>query len=116
MLNSKVLYGWSFNFDGRPDFWNGLSKDDYVLRYADKSNKIIQMGFQEIFQLVDYVRENNIEFGKFINEVIPPCSVAMRNYTYQYFGNDVVLKARRSLSNPWQSQYNVIQQKGPEND
>lgn len=115
MINSKVLYGWSFNFNGTADFWNGQSDEDYSLRYVDKLNKVKQVSFQEVFQLVDYVRQHNIEFGKFIMDIIPPCSIAMRNYTYQYFENDVVLKARRSLSNPWQSQYNALERvKGSE--
>ncbi|MEL7565318.1 MAG: hypothetical protein AAGU27_10580 [Dehalobacterium sp.] len=116
MINSKVLFGWSFNFNGTTDFWNGRGADDYSLRYVDKSNKVSQVSFPEIFQLVEYVRRNNIEFGRFIKEIIPPCSMAMRDYTYQYFENDVVLKARRPLSHPWKSQYHAVDRgKGPEN-
>ncbi|MGI6677691.1 MAG: hypothetical protein ACOX2Q_01060 [Dehalobacterium sp.] len=117
MLNSKVLFGWSYNFNGSPDFWNGRSDEDYSLRYVDKSNQVKQVRFSEIYQLIEYVRLNDIEFGKLIREITPPCSIAMKNYTYQYFENDLILKAVRSLSNPWHSQYNVIDQvKSPEND
>ncbi|ATW27502.1 hypothetical protein [Candidatus Formimonas warabiya] len=108
MINSKVLFGWDFSFSGTPDFWNGLSIDDYSLRYVDKMNQVRQMHFKEIFELAEYVRANDIRFGSFKKEIFPPCSIAMKGYTFYYFDNDVLLKARRSLSNSWKSQYHAV--------
>jgi len=108
MIDSKVLFGWDFSFSGTPDFWNGLCDYNYSLRYVDKLNKFRQVNFMEIFDLIEYVRENDIEFGKLKREIFPPCSIAMKDYTFHYFENDVVLKARRSLANPWKCQYDAL--------
>ncbi|MEL7565296.1 MAG: hypothetical protein AAGU27_10470, partial [Dehalobacterium sp.] len=77
-------------------------------RYVNKSNKFRQVDFREIFDLIEYVREHDIKFGMLKREIFPPCSIAMRDYTFHYFANDVVLKARRSLTNPWKCQYDAI--------
>ncbi len=110
MINSKVLYGWDFSFSGTPDFWNGLSEYDYALRHVDKKNQVQQVYFKEIFVLANYVRINNVRFGALTKEIYPPCSSAMKAYTFYYFDNDVLLKSRRTLSNPWKSQYNAVEQ------
>ncbi|MDD2422254.1 MAG: hypothetical protein PHC60_03090 [Heliobacteriaceae bacterium] len=108
MIQSKVLFGWEFDFSGRADFWNGIGKFDYSLRYVDQTGRVQEVGFKEIFALAEYVREQNVVFGPLQREVYPPCAVALTNYVYQYFANEVLLKSRRSLGNPWTCQYEAV--------
>ena len=109
MLQSKVLYGWEFSFNGIPDFWNGVTDYDYTIRYVNIGGKVQEINFSEIDELITYVGKHNIQLRSPGKELVPPCSIALVNYTYRFYGNDVVLKCRRAISNPWQCQYCAVE-------
>lgn len=118
MLNSRVLYGWMFSFGSvpdfwngfyeKPDFWNGICGYDYTIRYVDKDGRIHEVGFNEVYELVEYVRKHNIVLGNLSKEVYPPDMVALKNYTYQYFENDVLIRSARPITRPWVNRYNAV--------
>ena len=108
LLQSKVLYGWSFSFSGTPDFWNGIT-DDYTIRYVNADGKAKEVSFGKIDELITYVSKHNIKLPSPGREIVPPCSIALVNYTYQFYETDVILKCRRNISNPWRCQYNAVE-------
>ena len=109
MFQSKVLYGWEFSFSGMPDFWNGVTDYDYTIRYVNTGGKVQEINFREIDELMTYVSKHNIQLQSPGKEVVPPCGIALVNYIYRFYENDVVLKYRRTISHPWQCQYCAVE-------
>lgn len=119
MLKSKVLYGWMFSFGSipdfwngkneKPDFWNGICGSDYIIRYVDGDGVVREVGFDHVYELVEYINKNGIELGGLDKEIYPPDMVALKTYTYHYFKNDVLIRCARPITHPWVSRYNVIE-------
>ena len=69
-----------------------------------------EVGFKHVFEIIEYMVKNNIDFQGPVQEIYPPDVIALKSYVYHYFANDVLIRSARSVTHPWVSQYNVVEQ------